>query len=236
VREPQIFGGFVEARVTESEWLASDDPDAMLEFLEDWLSERKKRLFACACCRRVLHLIPDDRVRAALEVSEEFADRAASRKQLAQAYAIAWEVYEAAMSSGEPEEPFAEAIELACGEKLEDVAEVAQEARLDEALYEETTPKDRKFTVRERKAQAEILRDFFGNPFRPVTVARKWLVPGVVGLAQRIYQGRAFNEMPALADALEKADCTEDQLLQHCRKEKAHARGCWVLDRLLKRR
>jgi len=219
--------------VTESEWLASDDPDAMLEFLEGRLSERKKRLFACACCRRVLHLIPDDRVRAALEVSEEFADRAATGKQLAEAYLIAWEVYEAAMSSGEPEEPFTEAVELACGEKLEDVAEVAQEARLDEALYDEPTPKDRKFTTRERKAQAVILRDFFGNPFRPVTVAKKWLVPGVVRLARRIYKHRDFDQMPVLADELETAGCTDRQLLQHCRRAKAHSPGCWVLDLLL---
>jgi hypothetical protein len=207
----------------------------MLEFLADELSKRKKRLFACACCRRVLHLIPDDRVRAALEVSEEFADWAATRKQLAEAYAIAWEVYEAAMSAGEPEEPFTEAVELACSEKLADVAEVAQEARLDEALYDQPTRKDRKFTARERKAQAMILRDFFGNPFRSVTVAKKWLVPGVVSLAQRIYERRAFDEMPALADALEKAGCTDSEMLQHCRREKAHARGCWVLDLLLRK-
>jgi hypothetical protein len=222
--------------MTESEWLASDDPDAMLEFLEDALSERKKRLFACACCRRVLHRIPDDRARAALDVSEEFADRATSRKQLAEAYAIAWEVYEAAMSSGEPEEPFTQAVEMACGEKLDNVAEVAQEARLDEADYEDLTPADRKFARCERKAQAEILRDLFGNPFHPVTVPKKWLMPDVVSLGQRIYKCRAFDQMAALAEALETAGCTDSHVLQHCRQGKAHARGCWVLDRLLRRK
>jgi hypothetical protein len=222
--------------MTESEWLSSEDPNAMLEFLDDRMSKRKTRLFACACCRRVLHLIPDSRVRAALEVSEEFADRASTRKQLAEAYAIAWEVYESAMSAGAPEEPFTEAVEMVCGETLEDAVEVAQETRLDEAAYDQPTEKDRKFAARERKAQAKILRDFFGNPFRPAAVSRTWLVPSVVRLAQRIYESRAFDEMPALADALERAGCTESQMLRHCRKEKAHARGCWVLDRLLRRK
>jgi hypothetical protein len=218
--------------VKESDWVSSDDPDAMLAALGDGPSVRKKRLFACACCRRVLSRIPDGRIRAALEVSEAFADGAATREQLAAAYSVAWEVYEVAMSSGEPEEPFTEAVEQACGEELGDVAAIAQEARLDPALYDDPSPADRRFTRRERKAQADLIRDLFGRPAPP---RRRWLTPAVLALARGIYEERAFDRLPVLADALEEAGCADERLLGHCRSPGPHARGCWAVDLVLGR-
>jgi hypothetical protein len=52
-----------------------------------------------------------------------------------------------------------------------------------------------------------VFRDIFGNPFRPVTVDRSWLAGRVRRLARDIYGDRAFERMPTLADALERAGC-----------------------------
>jgi len=78
-----------------------------------------------------------------------------------------------------------------------------------------------------------MLRDIFGNPFRAAAVDPAWLTPAVLALAQGIYDGRAFNRMPLLADALEAAGCDDATVLDHCRGAGPHVRGCWVVDRVL---
>jgi hypothetical protein len=57
----------------------------------------------------------------------------------------------------------------------------------------------------------------------------------VTDLAQTIYEGRAFNCMPILADALEEASCDNGDVLTHCRGPGGHGRGCWVVDLLTRR-
>jgi hypothetical protein len=81
--------------------------------------------------------------------------------------------------------------------------------------------------------QAELLRHIIGNPFRPLSVDPSWLTDTVSGLARAIYEERAFERMPILADALEEAGCTNAEVLGHCRGPGLHVRGCWVVDLLL---
>jgi hypothetical protein len=61
----------------------------------------------------------------------------------------------------------------------------------------------------------------------------EWNELTVVKLAQRIYENRAFDLLPILADALEEAGCTDADILNHCRLIGEHVRGCWVVDLIL---
>ena len=82
----------------------------------------------------------------------------------------------------------------------------------------------------------DFLREIFGNPFRWTLIDPGWLAwnDGTVPkLAHAIYDERAFDRMPILADALEDAGCNDADILRHCREPGEHVRGCWVIDLLL---
>jgi hypothetical protein len=87
--------------------------------------------------------------------------------------------------------------------------------------------------VNESACQCDLLRDVFGNPFRSVTLDPSWRSPTTTSLANVIYAERRFDDMPVLADALEEAGCTNDDILDHCRGPGPHVRGCWVVDLIL---
>ena len=84
-----------------------------------------------------------------------------------------------------------------------------------------------------RKRSANLLRDIFGNPFRPVTLDPRWLSSNVLDLARTIYDERMFERMPILADALMDSGCDSEEILNHCRSAGPHVRGCWVVDLVL---
>jgi hypothetical protein len=86
----------------------------------------------------------------------------------------------------------------------------------------------------EKAAQAGLIREIFGNPFRPVTFSSEWPTYTAVSLAREMYESRDFSTMPILADALQDAGCDIDDILNHCRDTSlTHVRGCWVVDLVL---
>jgi hypothetical protein len=109
-------------------------------------------------------------------------------------------------------------------------------------LVEESKEAAEAFIAARRSAkaiQADLLRDIAGSPFRPPPV----LAPAVLAcngdaarrLAEVIYEGRCFNELPVLADLLEENGCTDADLLGHLRGPGPHTLGCWALDLILAR-
>ena len=198
--------------MTEAEWLACVDPNAMLELLRCKASDRKLRFFILACCRRVLHLLTDERSRNAVMVGERYIDGHATEKELNRAYQQAQAVYAREAWTEEPHVEWA-AVEAACPFLLD--IDTTANCAFDSEIGSEGT---------------NLLRDIFGNPFRPVAFDPAWRTPTVASLAQAIYADRRFADLPILADALEDAGCTNSDVLEHCRTPGEHVRGCWVVD------
>src|SRR4051794_37810637 len=77
--------------MTEAEWLAAVDPQAMMDHLATAQVARTKRgrrqlrLFGCACCRRIWHLLVDERSRRGVEISERYAEGLADKDELSAA-------------------------------------------------------------------------------------------------------------------------------------------------------
>lgn len=78
-----------------------------------------------------------------------------------------------------------------------------------------------------------MARDIFGNPFRPVAFDPAWRTSTALAIAQGIYDDRAFDRLPILADALQDAGCENDDILSHLRSDGPHVKGCWALDLVL---
>ncbi|OAI51286.1 hypothetical protein AYO44_05135 [Planctomycetaceae bacterium SCGC AG-212-F19] len=205
--------------MTEAEWLVSEDPAKMLEFLRGKACDRKLRLFAATCCRSVWHLLPNARSHRAVEAVERFADGLATEQELQQASAGAQ-----AIRKGNRD--LNTAVWDATWTCCSSVSKLFEPATISQRLVAGCGEGSRLLHV-------SLLRDIFGNPFRPATVAPAWQTDTVVSLAQAIYDGRAFDRMPILADALEDAGCTSADVLDHCRGGGEHVRGCWVVDLVL---
>ena len=214
--------------MTEAEWLECTNALLMLDHLRrQHASQRKLRLFGCARCRYFWHLFDVDD-RAAVEVSEKYADGEAMATELRAASAAVW--------SAEGVRSQTPTWRVAAGAASE--ADPTGEGCWDTAwdFYDGADPAEADALDAAGEAEVPLVRDIFGNPFCPVAVDPAWLTAIVVALAQGIYADRAFDRLPILADALENVGCHDEQILAHCRGPGPHVRGCWVVDLLLANR
>jgi hypothetical protein len=216
--------------MTEAEWRTSDDPQKMLEVLREKASDRQLRLFACACCRRIWHLLTEPYCQAVV-VAERFADglaAAVERKQtkgplLAASTPGGYFTLQGKLKG---------AVCAALDRQASCAARGAAKSAWGAAFQADPASA-------EPAAQAVLLRDIFGNPFRPATVDPAWVPPSVAAVAHACYKER---RMPAgeldpvrlgvLADALEEVGSSGD-LVDHLREPGPHVRGCFVIDHLI---
>jgi hypothetical protein len=238
--------------MTEAEWLAATDPAMLTKHMRGKASDRKFRLFAVACCR--LNADPDstDLFRHGLELIERFADGAATDRELESVWrdAILFDTDERRQLAEGPASPEASRISL----DRRQAYLISAAAKPPDGLISHLGTKtggikgsfiggipypewqfSAVWTVRVGLDESEsvaLLRDLFGDPFRPFTPEPRWLTADVRGLAHSIYDDRAFDRLPILADALLDAGCDNEDILSHCRSPGPHVRGCWVVDLL----
>jgi hypothetical protein len=191
--------------MTEAEWLTATDPTPMLKFLSMKASDRKLQLFGSACRLRI-------------------PARTATRWESLRRGGM---LPETAIRRGQTPS------ESALRKELVNAIFDAKEAIAIMTCVINRKADKQTATVEEQKAQCRLLRDIFGDPFRPVTLKSSWLTSTVLTLVQQIWNSRNFSTMPILADALQDAGCDNEDILNHCRQPGEHARGCFVVDLLL---
>jgi hypothetical protein len=246
--------------MTEADWLACTDPRPMLEFLHGKASDRKLRLFACACCRRLWSHLMDERSRNAVQVAERVADGLATEEDRNQASGDAQAAWDASLKSASPpiDSPETQAavraaietgrfwvwdLEVAAGAICDVLHKSAYVASVDVAeacasFISQTAGKQ--VASVECTLQASMLRCVLRNPFHTLPLDAAWLTPTVISLAQAVYAERNLPEgtldpaqLAVLSDALEEAGCDNADILSHLRGPGPHVRGCWVIDLLL---
>jgi hypothetical protein len=229
----------------ESSWMSSDHPKPILTFLRGKASDRKLRLFMAACCRRVIHTFTDDEDigrEEAIDVAERYADGLADDDER--------EAVLADLTDGGPHRLWDYCTNLVVAdftkERPDDADGVdcaigaAEEARLDSV--QEDYDESEEIKQAEAAAQTFLVRDVFGNPFRPVKLRAALRTPTIVGLAEAAYENRSMPQgeldpvrLSVLADALEESGAASE-LVEHLREKGPHVRGCFAVDLCLGRK
>jgi hypothetical protein len=207
--------------MTEAEWLACENPGRLLGEVGARLSRRKLLLFGAAIVRRHPDLLAFPGARDTLDMVERFAEGQLSEDDLLE---------DLARLSG----------------LLGAVPQLDPVTVLIVAEYLQRRKDRLGLRQRERRLQAELLRDIAGNPFRPCVLDPLWRKRDnglVVRLARVAADERRQPDgtldgtrLAILGDALEDVGCTDEQILSHLHGPGPHVRGCWVVDLLLDRR
>jgi hypothetical protein len=235
--------------LTEADWLRAQNPGLLFDFVRGRVrSPRRLRLAIVGGCRLAWPLVPpiphprDAACLALVDLAERYADGAVKFTEMTAARrALAGpEVYR----GGPPDSKIAAAWFAAARDPAKGGSEAifrllgvswGGESQL------EMSRSHVKYGFHGRGGDwvaacntlIAVVRDVFANPFRKVASDRKWSTAVVTGVARQVYDSRDFSAMPILADALQDAGCEDTDILDHCRGNGPHVRGCWVVDLVL---
>jgi hypothetical protein len=220
--------------MTEAQWLAWEDPCEMLTFLQGRGSnQRKLRLTVAATYRRVVEVYVRNHWRTIVELVEQWVDGKAHAADVARAA----ELYRGLCNYSQHN------AEVYLASAVLHMTGAGESFRPDEAVRCCATaygwawnwnPLSEQMQREVETGTCAVVRDIFGNPFRPATLDPVWRTSTAVALAGQMYESRDFSAMPILADALQDAGCDSEDVLGHCRDPHAtHVRGCWVVDLVL---
>jgi hypothetical protein len=192
--------------MSEAEWLACTDPMPMARLLRSTASDRKSRLFVCACFRSFWHPRADPRRKSAIEITERFVDGLAKWSDLSHA------IEEARSASSEEDQTL----------RLLRLASPYDEYRFGDGLP--LIVNELPIPVDGGEPAACFLRDIFGNPFHPLPPPPEAVAP----VAERIYSGE-WQLMPILGEWLQEHGYWSEG--EHCLDpNNHHVKGCWVVD------
>jgi hypothetical protein len=244
-----------EGKMTEQEWLSCTYPRPLLQAVRLETNDRKARLFATACVRRIWHLLTDAD-RQVVELAERYADYEVEYAALSASAGNAGEgqpICNFGPEVFEPIEAWRKASEAvaAVAERTIWVAMTYTTAstRAAEAAAEAARPETPTDLLSahatEEAAQARLVRCLFRYPWKWPDGLPRWLrwQSGIIPrMAQAAYEQRRLPAglldnalLTVLADALDEAGCDDPAMLLHLRDGGQHIRGCWVLDQLLNR-
>jgi hypothetical protein len=209
--------------MTEADWLAGR-LRPMLRYVCSKATMRQRRLLACGYCRLNWSRLPDDRLKAFIELIERYADGKGHGAALVRAYEL-------------------------IGVVKKQLGSIAFDRDILKALHAaqatgEDPPGVNFPQLKDSDVQVALLHEIFGNPFRPPAAppaaVLAWSTGTVRRLAEGIYVERRTPtgtldgaRLAILADALLEAGCDNKEIIQHCRGEGPHVRGCWALDWIL---
>jgi hypothetical protein len=218
--------------MTEVEWMSGDDPLPMLQAAKG-KKVRKCRLVAVAWARSLGALLTDERSRLAVEAAEQFADGRATLGNLQRCATAAFNAYVELRDAHGPSDWRATAAVVAMVSAWNPAYSGPMDTlrRLAKALAEAGAAARPGAAV--GGPYAALVREVFTNPFRPVVFSPSWRTDTAVTLAHQMYEAREFSALPILADAIQDAGCTSAEILDHCRGDGPHVRGCWVVDLVL---
>jgi hypothetical protein len=187
--------------MTEEEWLSEKDPKEIFQPRLHKASMRKTRLLVCAYCRHIWDRITHPHRDFAVAVAERYADGEAAESEL---------FFDTAVDANrwreeQPHNNHDIFVDLAAdgSVSLNDV--IPRFGVIVRGQSSFHRPKLSQLQLAEREYQNALLRDILGNPFRPITLNPSWLTSTVLALATGIYEERAFDRMPILANALQEA-------------------------------